>query len=110
ATLEVELESCEASLSEGKNVDRDAFGRLIGRLCRCYEILGIQRLAKPIDPYHDLAKGLEAYPRIDDDDGDGRDDESLPIEEAVEPTNGGSKPGSSGPPYLFLKRQDKRQY
>jgi hypothetical protein len=50
-----------------------------------FEFIGVKRLARPIDPYHDLAKDLEAYPAkaIDDDgEGDG-DDESVTIEAVV---------------------------
>ena len=40
-------------------------------------------------------KGLQGYPApvpIDDDGDDASDDERQPIEDAVDPTNGGSKP------------------
>jgi hypothetical protein len=40
-------------------------------------------LARPIDPYKDLAKSLEAYPAKPIDDGS--DDEPVAIEAAVDP-------------------------
>ena len=49
------------------------------------------RLSRPIDPLSDLAKALEGRVRAIDDD-EPNDDERLPIEDAVEPKNGGSGP------------------
>ena len=50
-------------------------------------------MARPIDPYHDLAKGLEAYPaKAIDDDGEG-DGEPVAIEAVVDPDPTG--PGSA---------------
>jgi len=91
SAMECELEAMEARMSEGQKIDLDEYGRLTARLCRLLELVGIRRLVKPIDPMSDLAKALEGYAGkpIDDDDG-----EPAPIEEAVEPTNGGSKPRS----------------
>ena len=61
SAMECELEAMEARMSEGQHVDTDVYGRLAGRLARMVELIGIKRLAKPIDPTSDLAKGLEAY-------------------------------------------------
>jgi hypothetical protein len=78
SAIECELERLEADMSVDGDVDLDQYGRLAGRLCRLFELVGIKRLARPIDPTSDLAKALEAYPltAIDDDD----DDEPVPIE------------------------------
>ena len=56
------------------------------------ELIGIRRLAKPIDPLSDLAKGLEAYPaKAIDDDGDGDGDgEPVAIEAVVDPDPSGA--------------------
>jgi hypothetical protein len=68
----------EARMSEGQKIDIDQYGRLSGRLCQLLELVGIKRLAKPLDPLSDLAKALEAYPpKAIDDDGDGDDDEPV---------------------------------
>jgi hypothetical protein len=83
STLEVELELLDARLSEGKDVDRDLYARLASRLCRLFDLIGVKRIARPIDPLSDLAKSIEAYSaRPIDDDGDG--DEPLPIEEGLD--------------------------
>jgi hypothetical protein len=80
SAMECELEAMEARMSEGQHVDVDQYGRLTGRLCRLLELIGIKRLAKPLDPMSELAKALEGYAGtpVDDDDDDG--DEPLPIE------------------------------
>jgi len=57
----------------------------VRRLCRLLELVGIKRLARPVDPLSDLAKasdGTAAKPA--DDDGDGDDNEPLPIEEGLD--------------------------
>jgi len=41
------------------------------------ELIGIQRLARPIDPLSDLATGLEAYAQKPIDDDEPNDDEPL---------------------------------
>src|SRR5262245_19089361 len=72
SALECECERLEAQMSEGKAIEADVYGRLCGRLARMVELIGIRRLARPIDPLTDLAKGLGAYPTAPiDDDGDG---------------------------------------
>jgi hypothetical protein len=63
SAMECELEAMEARLSEGETIDLGLYGRLAGRLCRMFELIGIQRLARPIDPTGDLAKALGAYAR-----------------------------------------------
>jgi len=91
SAMECSLEQMEARMSTGEAVDLDQCGRLAGRLCRCFELVGIHRLARPIDPVTDLAEAFKPRVRpLDDDEPD--DDQRLPIEEAVDPTNGGSKP------------------
>jgi hypothetical protein len=50
ATIEVELEKLEGRLSEGDEVDLDAYGRLVGQLRRILESLGIKREAKTVVP------------------------------------------------------------
>ena len=87
AALECELEAMEGRMSAGQPIEIELYGRLTSRLCRLLDPIGIQRLAKPIDPLSDLAKDLEAYPaRAIDDDGDGDgDDEPVAIEAVVDP-------------------------
>ncbi len=50
---------------------------------RLLELIGIRRLARPIDPLSDLATGLEAYAQKPIDDDEPNDDEPLPIEEGL---------------------------
>ena len=51
---------------------------MTSHLCRLLELVGIKRLAKPIDPLSDLAKALEgtAGKPVDDDDPN---DENEPL-------------------------------
>jgi len=81
--MECTLEQMEGRMSSGEAVDVDQYGRFAGRLCRLFELIGIHRLAKPIDPLTDLAKGFKARTRAADDDEPG-DDAPLAIEEAVD--------------------------
>src|SRR5215831_9350490 len=69
SAMECELEFLEARMSEGRDVDLDQYGRLAGRLCRMFEIIGIKRLAKPLDPLSEFAKAVEGYAAapVDDD-------------------------------------------
>ena len=94
AAMECELEAVEGRISMGQAVDLDQYGRLAGRLCRLFELIGIRRATRPPDAFTELAKAFEGHADapvvVDDDDGDGSDDERQPIEDAVEPTNGGS--------------------
>jgi hypothetical protein len=79
AALECELEAMEGRMSTGQPIEIELYGRLASRLCRLFEIIGIKRLARPIDPLSDLAKALEAYPaKAIDDDGDGDGDDNEP--------------------------------
>jgi hypothetical protein len=39
-------------MSEGTAIDTDVYGRLCGRLARMIELIGIKRLAAPLDPMH----------------------------------------------------------
>jgi hypothetical protein len=84
SAMEIELEAMEARMSEGQPIDIDVYGRLAGRLCRLFDIIGVKRLARPIDPCQDLAKALEAYPAKAIDDDEPNDDEPLPIEEGLD--------------------------
>src|SRR5262245_22922079 len=61
SAMECELELFEGRMASGEAVDPDQYGRLAGRLCRLFELVGIKRVARPIDPTSDLARGLEAY-------------------------------------------------
>ena len=40
STIEIELESFEAKMAEGKIIDHDLYGRLCGRLARLVELVG----------------------------------------------------------------------
>jgi hypothetical protein len=75
-------------MSEGQQIDLDQYGRLTGRLCRPLELIGIRRLARPIDPLSDLAKAFEDTAKaIDDDDEDS--DEPLPPEKGSDKSEPG---------------------
>src|SRR5215469_4510814 len=50
AALECELEAMEGRMSAGIPIEIEVYGRLTGRLCRLFEIIGVRRLTKPIDP------------------------------------------------------------
>jgi hypothetical protein len=81
SAMECEIERIEADMSTGEDVDLDQYGRLAGRLCRLFELIGIKRLAKPTDPTGELARALRAYANKpsngddDDDDDDGDEEE-----------------------------------
>jgi len=83
ATLECELESMEGRMSAGVPIEIEVYGRLASRLCRTLELISVKRLARPLDPTSDLAKGLEAYAQkpVDDDEPD--DDEPAAIRWAL---------------------------
>jgi hypothetical protein len=83
SAMECELEAMEARMSAGEAVDPDQYGRLAGRLCRLFELIGIKRLAPPLDPLSELAKAFEGQARAIDDD-EPNDDEPLPIEEGFD--------------------------
>jgi hypothetical protein len=61
ATLEIELERQEATLSAGGEIDLDAFNRASGGLRRILETLGIERKARDVTP--DLRTYLAARDR-----------------------------------------------
>jgi hypothetical protein len=84
SAMECELEAMEGRMSEGQAVDTDVYGRLTSRLCRMLELVGIKRLAKPIDPLSDLAKAFEGAAGKPVDDDEPNDDEPLPIEEGFD--------------------------
>ena len=87
SAMECTLEQMEGRMSAGEAVDVDQYGRLAGRLCRLFELIGIRRIAAPLDPLSELAKAVEGYavaPVDDDDDDDGDDNEPLPIEEGLD--------------------------
>jgi hypothetical protein len=54
STLECELERMEAQLSRGEPIDLDMFSRVSGNLRRILESIGLDRVAREIDP-------VEAY-------------------------------------------------
>jgi len=83
STLECELEAMEGRMSGGEALDLDQYGRLAGRLCRLFELIGIKRLSKPVDPLVDLAEAFKGRTKAIDDD-EPNDDEPLPIEAAVD--------------------------
>jgi hypothetical protein len=74
----------EGRMSAGQPIDIGQYARLTGCLCRLLELVGIRRLAKPIDPLSDLAKALEAYPAKPIVDAEPSEDEPLPIEEGFD--------------------------
>jgi hypothetical protein len=80
SAIECEIEAIEGRLSEGQPFDVHQYARLVGVLCRLFELVGIRRLAKPLDPQAELIKALAPYAGtpIDDDDDE---DEPPPIEE-----------------------------
>jgi hypothetical protein len=87
AAMECELEAMEGRMSAGGSVDVGVYSRLAIRLCRLLELIGIKRRTRPIDPYQDLAKALEAYPaRAIDGEGDGDENEPMPIEKGLDRT------------------------
>src|SRR5262245_38573431 len=59
SAMECTLEQMEARMSAGEAVDPDQYGRLAGRLCRLFELIGVRRLARPIDPLSDLAEAFK---------------------------------------------------
>src|SRR5262245_43859594 len=75
SAMECELEALEARMSVGEPVDSDQYGRLAGRLCRMFELIGIQRVSKPEDPFKDFYKGFPPEP---DDDDEPDEDEPAP--------------------------------
>ena len=74
--MEWTLESFEARMSSGEAIDSDQYGRLAGRLCRLFELIGIRRIAAPLDPLSEFAKAVEAHAAvlIDDDEPDDEDE------------------------------------
>lgn len=81
SAIECELEAMEGRMAQGQPLDVGAYARLTGCLARLLELVGIRRLARPIDPTSELAKALQAYPvpPVDEDA-----DEPLPIEAGLE--------------------------
>src|SRR5262249_21661744 len=88
SAMECELELFEGRMASGEAVDPDQYGRLAGRLCRLFELIGVRRLARPIDPLTGLAKAYEGQVRaIDDDEPD--DSEPTAIEEGLDKNDPG---------------------
>jgi hypothetical protein len=50
ATLEVNIEQMEATMSEGQGVDLDLYNRLAGNLRRVFETLGLERVSRDMTP------------------------------------------------------------
>jgi hypothetical protein len=86
SAMEIELEAMEARRSEGQKIDLELYSRLTSLLCRMLDLVGIRRLAKPLDPQAELVRAMEAYGStpIDDDE-----DEPLPIEEGFDKSEPG---------------------
>jgi hypothetical protein len=84
SAMECELEAMEGRMSAGQSIDIGQYARLTGCLCRMLDLIGVKRLAKPLDPTSELAKALEAYPAKPIDDDEPNDDEPLPIEEGFD--------------------------
>jgi hypothetical protein len=59
--LECELESIEARMSASEPIDLAVYARLTGCLCRLFELVGVKRLSKPLDPQAELIKALAPY-------------------------------------------------
>jgi hypothetical protein len=89
SALECELEFLEAHMSEGRDVDLDQYGRITGRLCSLFELIGIKRLAKPLDPTGELASAFAGYAARPDDLDDDDEDEPMPIEEGFDKSEPG---------------------
>jgi hypothetical protein len=70
AAIECQLELVEARMSEGQPLDVAQYSRLTGVLCRLFELIGVKRLTKPLDPQAELARALAPYGSepIDDDE------------------------------------------
>jgi hypothetical protein len=66
--LECELESIEMSASQP--FDIELYARLARTLARLFELIGIKRLTKPLDPTSELARALEKYAEPVDEDED----------------------------------------
>jgi hypothetical protein len=71
-------------MSAGQPIDMGQYARLTRCLCRLFELVGIKRLTKPLDPTGELAKAMEAYAGKPVDDDESNDDEPLPIEEGFD--------------------------
>ena len=82
--MECTLEQMEGRMSTGEAVDPGQYGRLAGRLCRLFELIGVKRLTKPVDPLVDLAAAYESQVRAIDDDEPNDEDEPLPIEKGFD--------------------------
>ena len=70
-------------------VDSDQYGRLASRLCRLFELIGIRRLTKPLDPLSEFAEAFAGQAAVPIDDDEPNDDEALPIEEGFDKSEPG---------------------
>jgi hypothetical protein len=69
SAIEVELESLEGRMSAGEPLELAQYARLTGVLCRLFELVGVKRVSKPLDPQAELVRAMAAYPAtVDDDD------------------------------------------
>jgi len=84
ATLECELEAMEGRMSAGRPIEIEVYGRLCGRLCRLFEMIGVRRVTRAPDPLNDLAWAFAVGARALDDDEPGDEDQPLPIEEGFD--------------------------
>jgi hypothetical protein len=90
SAMECELEAMETRMSEGQKIILDQYGRLTSRLCRLLELVGIRRLARPLDPLSDLAKSFAGHAgKPVDDDEPNDENEPLAIEQGLDRTEPG---------------------
>lgn len=57
SALEILCEQWEAAMSDGKEVDLDLYNRTSGNLKRMYETIGLNRVAREINPIVEFLKG-----------------------------------------------------
>jgi hypothetical protein len=81
AAIECQLENLEGKMSASQPIELAQYARLTCVLCRLFELIGLKRLARPLNPEDELARALNGYAGqpVDDDD-----DEPLPIEEGLD--------------------------
>jgi hypothetical protein len=70
ATLEIQLESMEAAMSEGKIVDVEQYARIASHLRRIFETTGLKRAMVEVDDYWSRPPPPARAPSFIPDDGD----------------------------------------
>jgi integrase len=58
STIECELEAMEPHLSASQSIDLGQYARLVGCLCRLFELIGIKGRAKLLDPMGELVRAM----------------------------------------------------